>query len=567
MGTPVPPPQQQTGQTTPDPDQVKGHVFGKLLNGLSGSHNEYAIDPNTGQTVSTKVKETPGQTFRSILAYGLLGAQGIGNKEGEHTFTQGLLSGLGGGVKASQEGQEKLDQQRRAEAQQQYANQLKANEEARENKKLSLQEQLNQVQIANYNQEKVLREQTFQKQAYDFGKEKAMDVAAPLLHASEMQIAADKLEVQGHQELNVDPLAKNITEEEGNKLLGNNASHSVKYTFLHTDTDVSYDPNTGKATVTPLFTVYPAASKVSPSLVEGLKAVASDPKNRLNAMYKSLETAQKAGTTVPFGQIHSAYKELQDYEKIQKDSLAIQTERSEIRARDAEAAEHNIVAQYQKFHFKSEEDAEEGTNLLKEHFDLVDNVLMNNQSIGLDAKGNPIDLTGVNPTTNKPYTASEINDIHTKQEQLGKALDGLYFQKLDKYVSLSPKAADEGGVTADNREQINILGAELSGLAFAKNKLLGGNAVPLSPMAKQIFGRISSTGVTDPAQIQAQFDKAGVPENVRLEVWRKLGVKNPPASSESGSTTSELPPTRAEQGVQWIADHTSPPTTNILPAP
>jgi len=576
QGAPVPPPQAQT--QAPDTSHVQGHVLGKLLNGLGGKHNEYAIDPASGKTVAVPVQEKPGQTFRSLLAYGLLGAQGIGEKEGDHTFAQGLLSGLGGGMKASTEGQEKLDNQRRQQAQIDYANKLKADENNRENKKLSLQEQLNHVQIANFNQEQAARAITMDAESYRIAKEKGMDEASPLLHSAEVQIAADAPKVQGYKELGIDPIhgATNLTAAELHEYVKQHQGVVTESMGLHTDTRTTFDPKTGKATVEPLYSVYPPLNKVPASLVEGLKAVGAGEKgNRLNPMYNQMLAANTSGATVDTGKIISAYRELTDYSKIQKDAMDVQVKRSEIRARDAETYVHSLEAQFQKFNLKNATEAKEGGDLLRDHYDPLDNNLKNAEALGVDSKtGQLLDFSKNNPTTNKPWTPKEQAEAARQRTLLGRVIDGFYFDKLDEYSKLSRVSKDSDGNIVSNEPQLNALFTELSGLSSSRNKLLGGTGAPvvnssgafagldptLVPKAVQTTQFFKKLGENNPNTIKSQMDGQGVPENVQAAVFKALGLAPPPPAPS-------LPPNRAEQVARWASENTAPTSTTFLPAP
>ena len=209
----------------PPAEHLAGRAFGKILSGLSGSTNQYSIDPQTGQTVTTQVKTPPGQWARGILAAGLLGAQGIGPEHGQHTFAQGLLAGLGGGVKESTERQQQQDAQRREQAQQQYANQLKAQENTRQDKELNMHEQLNKVAIARENAELVNQQMT----AAEHHKNDQ-------LQAAQFGLEADKSVRDAFDSLGTKPVQgmDNLTAAQGQDLLKQNSGAGAKYKIVRT---------------------------------------------------------------------------------------------------------------------------------------------------------------------------------------------------------------------------------------------------------------------------------------------------------------------------------------------
>ena len=124
----TPPAQSQVPALQPDPSAIK-HVsklasIGHVFNTLAGTSNDYQVDPKTGQTVATPIKQKPGQMFRNMLAGALMGgAAGAGND-----FATGLIKGGGAGV----QDQRNQDLQRRAQAQQQFQNEVTTNREKQE---------------------------------------------------------------------------------------------------------------------------------------------------------------------------------------------------------------------------------------------------------------------------------------------------------------------------------------------------------------------------------------------------------------------------------------------------
>jgi hypothetical protein len=162
-----PPAQPQSEQAA----QAHKHIWDSIGKGVD---TEYNIDPQTGKTVATQTPQKPGQFFRNILAAAATGAQGIGPNHGEQNFAQGLMAGLGGGVVAANNLTDKQNAEKRQQAQQDYQNQLKAqeeqrksNEETRQVKQFDYQQQMDKIMLANEKIKAVGLAQIAHQQEYD----------------------------------------------------------------------------------------------------------------------------------------------------------------------------------------------------------------------------------------------------------------------------------------------------------------------------------------------------------------------------------------------------------------
>jgi hypothetical protein len=152
---------------TPDPAALK-HVgrlasIGHVFNTLAGSANDYQVDPKTGQTVATPIKQKPGQMFRNMLAGALMGgAAGAGND-----FATGLVKGGAAGV----QDQRNQDLQRRAQAQEQFKNQVTAQDQQMKQAEFADRQKLNQAQLAHFNLEMVGLNQQLSHQSFKMHQE------------------------------------------------------------------------------------------------------------------------------------------------------------------------------------------------------------------------------------------------------------------------------------------------------------------------------------------------------------------------------------------------------------
>ena len=152
---------------TPDPTLMK-HVsklasIGHVFNTLAGQANDYQVDPKTGQTVATPIKQKPGQMFRNMLAGALMGgAAGAGND-----FATGLVKGGAAGV----QDQRNQDLQRRAQAQEQFKNQITAQDQQMKQAEFQDRQKLTQAQIAHYNLEMVGLNQQISHESFKMHQE------------------------------------------------------------------------------------------------------------------------------------------------------------------------------------------------------------------------------------------------------------------------------------------------------------------------------------------------------------------------------------------------------------
>lgn len=148
----------------PDPSLIK-HVsklagIGHVFNTLAGTANDYSIDPKTGQTVATPIKQKPGQMFRNMLAGALMGGAASGGGD----FATGLVRG----GSASVQEQQRQDLQRRAQAETQFKNQLASNEEQRKQAEFNTNQEYMKAQIAHANLSVVRENQLIQNESFDY---------------------------------------------------------------------------------------------------------------------------------------------------------------------------------------------------------------------------------------------------------------------------------------------------------------------------------------------------------------------------------------------------------------
>jgi hypothetical protein len=159
-------PAPQPAQATPAPaapspaahaDLQHHYSLGKIASTLLGQQMDYRVD-ETGKTVATPIKESPGQLFRSILAGALLGGAAA---KGTNSPIAGFVCGGTAGIEANQA----QDTQRYNRAQQQFQNQREAARaqrerrgEAREDDRMAQEKLKTTAQIEMWNKEQIMHE-------------------------------------------------------------------------------------------------------------------------------------------------------------------------------------------------------------------------------------------------------------------------------------------------------------------------------------------------------------------------------------------------------------------------
>lgn len=141
-------PQQQPPQPSPQQTDMAHHaLLGKAVSALmGGSTTNYSVDPETGQTVATKQKMSPGQWGRSMILGAMLGLSAGSSGDAKGGAVGGFLGGLGRGSAAVTQHNEQQDAQKRQQAQEQFKNQLEAQRNQREQDEAGRQKQAFQTE-------------------------------------------------------------------------------------------------------------------------------------------------------------------------------------------------------------------------------------------------------------------------------------------------------------------------------------------------------------------------------------------------------------------------------------
>lgn len=217
---PAPQAAQPTQPAQPTPQQAAiAHdtIIGKAFKVLSGQDTNYSVDPQTGQTIATKTQNTPGQFFRNVVAAALVGGA-AGSQGGRETAGSPLAAVARGGQAVINRNQQ-MDQERLARANQEYQNQIRAQdqqmkqaEEQRQAQAFQSEETLRKAQLAAANAE-TLRTNVL-TQGADFKQHQ--DVAA-----------AGQQHFSDYKAAGLQPIAENIPESEMQQYIKNRPGAST----------------------------------------------------------------------------------------------------------------------------------------------------------------------------------------------------------------------------------------------------------------------------------------------------------------------------------------------------
>ncbi len=339
------PPGMSTGLTPPDPSG--GAVAGKqsLFSKLAGTDVNYRIDPNTGATVPIRTPQKPGQMFRNILAAGLMAENGIGLESGAHNFAQGLVQGVGKGYGQSFQMGQAEDDKRRAQALQQYKDQMEAQRNQRENKESTARLDLNKVQIAHENMQTAVLQQTLNDHLKDDQHQ-----------AATFALEADKNVVDDYKSLDIPPVTglTNLTGAEMQQYLANNPGASTKYKAVATGTQMVVGPD-GKSHVENLFSAYPIMNKVPPTLIGDMKANGWD--NPKNKQFYPIYQKMSKGGDVNYTEIAAVRNQLKSWDDVQDRTAKRLGEQARNAASWAQAAAANAETALRKDQLMDSKDA------------------------------------------------------------------------------------------------------------------------------------------------------------------------------------------------------------------
>ncbi len=275
--------------TTPPPanapaQHIAAHdtMLGRAFKILSGHTTQYHVDPTTGQTVATPVQNKPGQFFRNIVAGALLGGA-AGGEAGAKDEGSPLEGAAAGGTAVINRNQ-LLDKERYQRAQQEYANELKANKEQMAQKEFQNEQTLFKAQMANTNLEQYKLHMSLAGESWKLHQQEAL---------------AGKAMAQVYTDAGVTP-TQTMPESEVQSFIEHHPGASTEYSFITTGTQVTgHDPKTGLPTYESTISLFPKDQNpnlkkyaVTPQLIKQLKT------DHMDQYYPDLFNNLKPGTKI-----------------------------------------------------------------------------------------------------------------------------------------------------------------------------------------------------------------------------------------------------------------------------
>lgn len=155
------PPATAMAQSLQAADTEHHSQLGKAFRSIMGNDISYQIDPQTGKMVQTEVPQKPGQLWRGIIAATILGGA-TASKNKAPGFIQGAAEGGGAVIDKA----EQQDKEKRANAQQDFKNQMTA-------RSANTEDDLKRAQIAFHNAQTLHENKLMQMQDYNYHKEVA----------------------------------------------------------------------------------------------------------------------------------------------------------------------------------------------------------------------------------------------------------------------------------------------------------------------------------------------------------------------------------------------------------
>lgn len=244
-------PAQAPAQPSPqDATALHDSMIGKAFKILSGQNTQYTIDPQTGKMTTTEVPNTPGQFFKNVVAAALVGGAASASHARENGGSP--LAAVAEGGAANINRNQALDQERIQRAQQDYKNQLTAQNEQREDEKQRLDQQnfqseevLRKAQIAHANAETVRTNQLTQGDSFTTHQKVA---------------EAGQQHFSDYKDAGLQPVAKDISESEMADFMKNRPGASA-LDWEATGTKLTKDAN-GQPVYEQTYTAYDPKGKI-----------------------------------------------------------------------------------------------------------------------------------------------------------------------------------------------------------------------------------------------------------------------------------------------------------------
>ena len=419
-----------------------------MARGLGLTDTDYAIDPDTGKTVATPVKAAPGELSKAILSAGLLGMHGIGPQGGQQNFAQGLLAGLSGGMDASRQLQQDKENKARVQAQQQFENELRTKESARQDKDIQMRQTLTDAQIATFNVDRLAK-------SYELVRLKNEDQ----MGASQTLVARDKPLVDMYSEANVQPISTGHTAADFQKLLEDDKNDIDLHKVVAVITGYeAHRADDGTISYQPVGSIYPVATQFTPSFLADMRATGikeDDP------LYKEVSADVQNKTQVDPRRMIAVQNEMNKRFDYSKTSADIAYKNSETaRSRVAEMHE-GIEARLANLQLQDAESIRNGKDLFS--------IIGDPKGMDIGSGKNKTHITI--PTT--PKGGYDFSKLTPKQKSdVRDYINAAYGQAYQDYDRIA-QAVKSGGHDPTKNPQVQKASDTLSSLNNMLNSLNG----------------------------------------------------------------------------------------------
>lgn len=502
---PQAPPQQP--QQSPQQIQLARHaLIGKAVQTLMGNSTEYHVDPQSGQTVAVKTPQSPGQWGRSMVLGAMLGLASGGEAQGGSAG--GFLGGVGAGGKAVNDYGQQQDALKRQQAQQQFKNQLEAQDEkrkqsaeGREAEGFKTEQQHRQAMIAAENAQTLRTQQLMKGESFTLFQEQAN---------------AGKVMTQVYRDAGMTPLATEKTPDDLQKILASNPQ-AATWDWEQTGVKVVMTKE-GKPDYVPTFEAFdPNRSvKLTPGFIGQLKKAKID--DAFPGTTDQLKPGQEL-TPTQFaalkGQYQTAYN--QDFER-QKNGLTLEEARLRVKETQAQIGKLDAEAKKQAKSDKSAAILSDGLSEWNDKFGEM--VKANPNASHLDA------FKTLSPKSQFAISTSLVKEATELDKGIKDALgqvppDQASAQKLmdqrDSIRQLQQSAIGAQGAT--NLPKPPSQGAQLTPEIAQQYKDAAGGDVD---KARQMAAAAGWGGITTPAPAEKPTERS----KIASKAWNYLKSKD-----------------------------------------
>jgi hypothetical protein len=393
--SPMQAPAQQQVDPAQQAQQSHDSLIGKTFKALTGQSTQYSVGPD-GKLQQTQTPTAPGQFFKNVVAAALIGGA-MGEDKARQNEGSPLAAAMQGGSAVINRNQQ-LDQQHIAQARADYQDQLRAQQNQREQatadreaQEAPIREQMLKAQIAESNQRQLTEASKQENQTHEWTLAEA---------------ERGKMDEQSYEAVGATPVKTDVVGREGiDDFLKNTPGAGSNYKAVATG--VKYTPVKGADGKDHLawentYSIYKldqplAITQNQLDKSPKYQALKTENPNAYNLVAKNIATG-KGQATLPLSQFLALDKEadaaFQKQGAQQKESLGLEALRTEIEEHKA-----NTNAARERLGMDSID------KQLKQ-YELNDRIAVDNGLLAMDNNGvNPVDKK--NPLSGQPMNFAQ----------------------------------------------------------------------------------------------------------------------------------------------------------------